>query len=134
METTKRLAINWEGDPPRILAQVASAIDAQNRELIARIGAADFDPARELDNARNNASYHLNNFFAALKLFRQGEVPTACTDAMVKSTDELLDRLRKARTGLAWTQIVERMARESAYTARMRGRRKETWVRYAKEI
>lgn len=41
-------------------------------------------------------------------------------------------RRRKVKTGLSWTKIVQALRGNSAYTARLRGKTDETWIRYAK--
>ena len=82
-------------DVIEMLQEVCAGIVAQNVDLMARLESDDFDAGCELDNTRNDGAYRITDFFDALKLFDHGTVPSGVTDEMVRTTDELIGRIRR---------------------------------------
>jgi len=82
-----------ETEKEEAFQRVCDEIDEQNKALIERLDAPDFDPVSELDNTRNKGAYRIVAFFALCKLFPYGHVPTHRADKMVDSTDRLIDKI-----------------------------------------
>lgn len=81
------------------LGLICDGIADQNLKLLARMQLPEFDPSLELDCTRNNAIYRIYDFFGALKRFQHGKAPTWVTDRMVRTTDELIDAIKRRYLG-----------------------------------
>lgn len=74
----------------RQLRLACAKIVRQNRALLRRLAAEDFNAADELDCTANKAQFYLTDFFDALSLFRHGEVPSATCKSTLRTTADLI--------------------------------------------
>lgn len=75
------------------LRKACAKIVWQNRRLLRRVTAVDFNAADELDCTSNGAQFYLTDFFDALALFEHGHVPVGICASTLTTTRALIEAI-----------------------------------------